>query len=149
MLVVVLFVLLGRWKLATAGLLSSGSETPSGLVPTVETSSASSFRWRCLVVLDGCWSRKVRCLAALPLRLVSSLLVVLAVLLLLRKLPLELLLMRTLVLVLVTPQCHLGFLSVLTQELTFHVRQIKHEHQINLRIKDLPSVCLKNHVPNK
>jgi hypothetical protein len=39
----------------------------------------------------------------------------------------------------VTPQCHLGFLSVLTQELTFHVSQIKHEHQINLRIKDLPS----------
>jgi hypothetical protein len=47
------------------------------------------------------------------------------------------------------PQCHLGFLSVLTQELTFYVSQIKHEHQINLRIKALPSVCLKNHVPNK
>jgi hypothetical protein len=27
----------------------------------------------------------------------------------------------------VTPQCNLGFLSVLTQELTFHVSQIEHE----------------------
>jgi hypothetical protein len=27
----------------------------------------------------------------------------------------------------VTPQCHLGFLSVLTQESTFHVSQIEHE----------------------
>jgi hypothetical protein len=29
------------------------------------------------------------------------------------------------------------------------VNQIEHEHQINLRIKDLLSVYLKNHVPNK
>jgi hypothetical protein len=49
----------------------------------------------------------------------------------------------------VTPQCHLGFLSVPTQELTFHVNQIEHEHQINLRIKGLLSVYLKNHVSNK
>jgi hypothetical protein len=36
---------------------------------------------------------------------------------------------------------------VLTQELTFHVNQVEHEHQINLRIKNLLSVYLKNHVP--
>jgi hypothetical protein len=38
---------------------------------------------------------------------------------------------------------------VLTQEPSFYVNQIEHEHQINLRIKDLLSVYLKNHVPNK
>jgi hypothetical protein len=43
----------------------------------------------------------------------------------------------------VTPQCHLGFLSVLTQESTFHVSQIKHEHQTDLRIKDPLSLYLK------
>jgi hypothetical protein len=43
----------------------------------------------------------------------------------------------------VTPQCHRGFLSVLTQESTFHVSQIKHEHQIDLRIKDPLSLYLK------
>jgi hypothetical protein len=32
-LAVVLLVLLGCWKLATAGLLSSGNELPSGLIP--------------------------------------------------------------------------------------------------------------------
>jgi hypothetical protein len=73
------------------------------LFPTMETSTASSLRWHCLVALIGGWGRKTRCLAALPLILVSSLLVVLAVLLLLllRELPLELLLMLTLILVLV------------------------------------------------
>jgi hypothetical protein len=56
----------------------------------------------CLVALIICWGKKVRCVAALALILVSSQLVVLAVLLLLlRGLPLELLLMRTLVLLLI------------------------------------------------
>jgi hypothetical protein len=54
--------------------------------------------------LSGCpdWllGKKARCLVVLPLVLVSSLLVVLDVLLLLRELPLKLLLMRTLMLVL-------------------------------------------------
>jgi hypothetical protein len=48
------------------------------LFPTVETSSASSLCWSYLVVLVGCWGRKARCLAALPLVLTSSWLVVLA-----------------------------------------------------------------------
>ena len=48
------------------------------LFPTVETSSASSLCWRYLVVLVGCWGKKARCLAALPLVLTSSWLVVLA-----------------------------------------------------------------------
>jgi hypothetical protein len=34
-------------------------------------------------------------------------------------------------------------LSVLTQESTLHVSQIKHEHQIDLRIKDPLSLYLK------
>jgi hypothetical protein len=69
----------------------------------METSTTSSLRWGCLVVLVGSWDRKARCLACLPLILVSSLLVVLAVLLmLLRELPLELLLVLTLMLVLVS-----------------------------------------------
>jgi hypothetical protein len=61
------------------------------LLPTAETCAASSLRWNCLVVLVGCWGRKARCLIALTLVLISSLLVVLTVLLLLlRKLPLVL-----------------------------------------------------------
>jgi hypothetical protein len=74
------------------------------LFPTVETRTISSLRWRCLVVLVGCWGRKTGCLVALTLVLISSLLVVLTVLLLLlRKLPLVLLLLvLTLMLVLVT-----------------------------------------------
>jgi hypothetical protein len=58
-----------------------------------------------LVVLVGCSGRKTGCLVALTLILFSSLLVILTVLLLLRKLPLVLLLlvlMLMLVLVLVT-----------------------------------------------
>jgi hypothetical protein len=69
----------------------------------METSMASSLRWRCLVVLVGCWDWKARCLVVLPLVRISSMLVVLAVLLLLlRELPLILLLVLTLMLMLVT-----------------------------------------------
>jgi hypothetical protein len=77
---------------------------PMALFPIVETCMTSSLRWRCLVVLVGCWGRKTGCLVALTLILISSLLVVLTVLLLLlRKLPLVLLLLAlTLMLVLVT-----------------------------------------------
>jgi hypothetical protein len=75
---------------------------PMALFPIVETCTTSSLRWRCLIVLVGCWGRKARCLVALALILISSLLVVLIVLLLLlRKLPLVLLLLvLTLMLVL-------------------------------------------------
>jgi hypothetical protein len=66
---------------------------PMALFPTVETHTTSSLRWRCLVVLVGCWGRKTDYLVALALVLISSLLVVLTVLLLLRKLPLVLLLL--------------------------------------------------------
>jgi hypothetical protein len=73
------------------------------LFPTVETCTAYSLRWSCLVVLVGCWGRKAMCLVALTLILISSLLVVLTVLLLLRKLSLVLLLLvLALMLVLVT-----------------------------------------------
>jgi hypothetical protein len=48
------------------------------LFPIMETSSASSLCWRYLVVLVGCWGRKARCLAAMPLVQTSSWLVVLA-----------------------------------------------------------------------
>jgi hypothetical protein len=78
---------------------------PMALFPIVETHTTSSLRWRCLVVLVGCWGRKTGCLVALTLVLISSLLVVLTVLLLLllRKLPLVLLLLiLSLILVLVT-----------------------------------------------
>jgi hypothetical protein len=77
---------------------------PMALFPTVETCTTSSLRWRCLVVLVGCWGRKARCLVVLTLILISSLLVVQTVLLLLlRKLPLILLLVvLALMLVLVT-----------------------------------------------
>jgi hypothetical protein len=57
------------------------------LFPIVKTFVASSLRWRSLVAMIGCWGRKARCL------------VVLAVLLLLRELPLVLLLVLTLMLV--------------------------------------------------
>jgi hypothetical protein len=70
------------------------------MFPTVETCMTPSLRWRCLVVLVGCWGRKMGCLVALTLVLISSLLVVLTVLpLLLRKLLLVLTLMLVLVLV--------------------------------------------------
>jgi hypothetical protein len=72
------------------------------LFPIVETSSASSLRWGYLVALIGCWGRKARCLVVLSLIQVSSRLVILAVLLLLRELPLKLLLMLTLMLVVVS-----------------------------------------------
>jgi hypothetical protein len=77
---------------------------PMALFPTVETCMTSSLRWRCLVVLVGCWGRKTGCLVALTLVLISSLLAILKVmLLLLRKLPLVLLLLvLTLMLMLVT-----------------------------------------------
>jgi hypothetical protein len=69
---------------------------PMALFPTVETCMTSSLRWRCFVVLVGCWGRKTGCLVALTMVLISSLLVVLTVLLLL------LVLTLMLVLVLVT-----------------------------------------------
>jgi hypothetical protein len=76
---------------------------PMALFPIVETCTTSSLRWRCLVILVGCWGKKTGCLVALTLVLISSLLVVLTILmLLLRKLPLVLLLLvLTLMLVLV------------------------------------------------
>jgi hypothetical protein len=44
----------------------------------------------------------------------------------------------------VTPQCHLGFLLKMpNQETSSYVNQSKHEHQINLRIKNSPSIYLK------
>jgi hypothetical protein len=64
----------------------------------METLTASSLRWRCLVVLVGCWGGKARCLVVLAMVLISSLLVVLAMLLLLRELSLILLLVLTLML---------------------------------------------------
>jgi hypothetical protein len=98
----VLLVLLRCWKLAVAGLLSSGNDSSSGLVPHNGNIHDLLLALACLVALIGGWGRKARCLAALPLILVSSLLVVLVVLLLLlRELPLELVLMLTLILVLV------------------------------------------------
>jgi hypothetical protein len=74
------------------------------LFPIVETCTASSLRWGCLVVLFGYWGKKARCMVPLTLILISSLMVVLTLLLLLlRKLPLVLLLLvLTLMLVLVT-----------------------------------------------
>jgi hypothetical protein len=72
------------------------------LFSTVETCTTSSLSWRYLIVLVGCWGRKTGCLVALTLVFTSSLLVVLTVLLLLRKLPLVLLLVvLTMMLVLV------------------------------------------------
>jgi hypothetical protein len=65
----------------------------------METSVASSLRWSCLVVLVGCWGRKVRCLVDLALVWIPSLLAVLTVLLLLWELSLVLLLVLTLMLV--------------------------------------------------
>jgi hypothetical protein len=85
------------------------------LFSIVKTSSASSLCWGCLVALIGCWGRKARCLVVLPLVLVSSRLVVLAVLLLLllRERPLKLLLMRTLVLVLMLVSLRVTLLELL------------------------------------
>ena len=76
---------------------------PVALFSTVETSSASSLCWGCLVALICCWDRKARCLVVLLLILITSLLAVLTILLLLlRVLPLKLLLMRTLILILIS-----------------------------------------------
>jgi hypothetical protein len=72
---------------------------PVALFPIMETSTTSSLRWSCLVVLIGCWGRKARCLVALALVWISSLLVVLMALLLLRELSV-LLLVLTLMLIL-------------------------------------------------
>jgi hypothetical protein len=72
---------------------------PVVLFSTVEACTTSYLRWSCLDILVGCWGRKVSCLDILTLVLVSSRLSVLTVLLvvLLRKLPLVLVLMLTLV----------------------------------------------------
>jgi hypothetical protein len=75
---------------------------PVALFSKVETSSASSLCWGCLVALICCWDRKARCLVVLPLILVTSLLAVLTILLLLWILPLRLLLVRTLTLMLIS-----------------------------------------------
>jgi hypothetical protein len=83
------------------------------LFPIVETSSSSSLHWTCLVALIGCWGRKARCLVDLSLILVSSQLIVLVVLLLLRELPIKLLLMRTLMLVLVLVSLRVTLLELL------------------------------------
>jgi hypothetical protein len=97
-LVVVLLILLRCWKLAAAKLLSSGNDSSSDLIPH------NGDIHDLLLVLVGCWGRKARHLVALPLVLVSSLLVVLMVLLLLllRELPLIPLLVLALMLMLVT-----------------------------------------------
>jgi hypothetical protein len=60
------------------------------------------LHWSCLVFLIGCWGRKARRLVVLSLVPVSSLLIALVVLLLLRELPLMLLLVLMLMLVLVS-----------------------------------------------
>jgi hypothetical protein len=99
---------IGSWLLLSCFLWAM--IRPMALFPTVETCTTSSLSWCYLIVLVGCWGRKMGCLVALTLVLISSLLVVLTVLLLLlllRKLPLVLLLlvlmlMLVLVLVLVT-----------------------------------------------
>jgi hypothetical protein len=95
---------IGSWLLLSCFLWAM--IRPMALFPTVETCTTSSLSWCYLIVLVGCWGRKMGCLVALTLVLISSLLVVLTVLLLLllRKLPLVLLLlvlMLMLVLVLV------------------------------------------------
>ena len=96
---------IGSWLLLSCFLWAM--IRPMALFSTVETCTTSSLSWCCLMVLVGCWGRKMGYLVALTLVLISSLLVVLTVLLLLRKLPLVLLLlvltlMLVLVLVLVT-----------------------------------------------
>jgi hypothetical protein len=77
---------------------------PVTLFPIAETSTTSSLRWRCLIVLVDCWGRKARCLVVLTLLPISSLLVALTVLLLLllRELPLILLVMLMMVTLRVT-----------------------------------------------
>ena len=90
---------IGSWLLLSCFLWAM--IRPMALFTTVETCTTSSLSWRYLIVLVGCWGRKMGCLVALTLVLTSSLLVVLTVLLLLRKLPLVLLrLVLTLMLVL-------------------------------------------------
>jgi hypothetical protein len=76
----------GNWELAATEMLFWAMIRPMALFPTVETSMASSLRWSCLVVLVGCWGRKARCLIVLAPVQICSLLVVLTVLLMLRKL---------------------------------------------------------------
>jgi hypothetical protein len=102
MLDVVLLVLLGCWKLAVAELLSSGNESPSGLVPHI----GNIHDLLLALGLSGCsdwWlgqeGKVPRCSAfGTDFLLVGCARVLL---LLLRELPLELLLMLTLMLVLV------------------------------------------------
>jgi hypothetical protein len=84
------------------------------LFPIVETSSASSLNWGYLVALIGSWGTKARCLVVLSPILVSSRLVILAVLLLLlRELPLKWLLMLTLMLELVLVSWRMTLLELL------------------------------------
>jgi hypothetical protein len=65
------------------------------LLSTVETCSVSNLSWGYLTVLLSCGGRKTRCLLILPLKLTSSWLIILAILMLmLRILPLELLMLR-------------------------------------------------------
>jgi hypothetical protein len=67
---------------------------PVALLSTVEICSVSNLSWCCLTVLLVCWGRKTRCLLILPLKLTSSWLIILAILMLmLRKLPLKLLML--------------------------------------------------------
>jgi hypothetical protein len=93
---------IGSWLLLSCFLWTM--ICPMALFSRVETCTTSSLCWSCLAILVGCWGRKARCLVALTLILISSLLVVLTVLLLLlRKMPLVLLLLvLALMLVLVT-----------------------------------------------
>lgn len=93
------------WSIGVGLLLSYllwALHRPVALISTVETSSASSLCWGCLVALICCWGRKARCLVVLLLILITSLLAVLTILLLLWVLPLKLLLMRTLILILIS-----------------------------------------------
>jgi hypothetical protein len=100
-----LHCILSDWGIGSYLLLSCflwAMIRPMTLFTTMETCTTSSLSWRCLIALVGCWGRKMGCLVALTLVLISPLLVVLTVLLLLRKLPLVLLLLvLTLMLVLV------------------------------------------------
>jgi hypothetical protein len=49
----------------------------------------------------------------------------------------------------VTPQCHLGFFSVLAQVPSFHVSKIEQEASNQLENKRSTKLHLKNHVQNK
>jgi hypothetical protein len=49
----------------------------------------------------------------------------------------------------VTPQCHLGFFSILAQVPSFHVSKIEQEASNQLKNKRSTKLHLKNHVQNK